>query len=486
VKGAKLSRHLWRNDGIRHLARTGLPLVLLCALSACGGGQQAYTGGGRSYGYAAPGPPEDPWGPYIREAAARFSVPERWIRAVMHQESGGHAYLNGQPITSDAGAAGLMQVMPATYAELRAQYNLGDDPYNPHDNIIAGTAYIREMYDKYGSPAFLAAYNAGPMRVEDYLAGRASLPNETVNYLASVAPHLGTEVAMSGPLAVYAQNGAPYAPDPVPHPYATAPIAGCWRDPDAAYDPDAPCRAAPPPVQVAQSAPPPSYPTQTAQCWHDPNAAYDPGAPCQTPPPAPPVQLAAATPPAPAPTPAPRGAACWHDPNAAYDPDAPCQTPPAPIQAAPASPAPAAAPLQLADASPPAAATAPGRVLWGSNATPPRPAPQPRPAHHSFATYLIPQAAAAELPAPRAAGAWSIQVGAFASADLARSIAAGAKTLAPHLLAGARPIVGMTAPFGGRVLYRARLAGLSAQEAANACSLLASQRQACVTVPPGG
>jgi hypothetical protein len=107
------------------------------------------------------------------------------------------------------------------------------------------------------------------------------------------------------------------------------------------------------------------------------------------------------------------------------------------------------------------------------------------PSHHGFATYLIPQAAAAELPAPRAGG-WSIQVGAFASADLARSIAAGAKTLAPHLLSGTRTLVGVTAPFGGHVLYRARLAGLSAQAAANACSVLAAQRQACVTVPPGG
>jgi hypothetical protein len=407
----------------------------------------------------------------------------------MHQESGGHAYLNGQPTTSDAGAAGLMQVMPATYAELRTRYSdLGDDPYNPHDNIIAGTAYIREMYDKYGSPAFLAAYNAGPMRVDDYLAGRNALPNETVNYLASVAPHLGTEVAMTGPLAAYAQNGASYAYDPVPHPYATARIAGCWRDPDAAYDPDAPCRAAPPPVQVAQALPPtaPAFSARTTQCWHDPDAAYDPSAPCQTPPPpppattAPPVQTAMA--------PRQPGAACWHDPNAAYDPTAPCQTPPAPAQVAAASPAPPLAPppAQMRFAESSRSPTLPGSVLWGGKAPAPRPVTQSPPSHHSFANYLIPQAAAAELPAPRASGAWSIQVGAFASVDLARSIAAGAKTLAPSLLSGTHTVVGLTAPFGGHVLYRARLAGLSAHDAANACSLLAAQRQACVTVPPGG
>jgi hypothetical protein len=417
--------------------RAVVPLLLLCALSACGGVQHANTGSRGRYGYAPPGPAEDPWGPYIHEAATRFAVPERWIRAVMHQESGGQEYLNGQPITSDAGATGLMQVMPATYAELRDRYNLGDDPYNPHDNIMAGTAYIREMYDQFGSPAFLAAYNAGPQRVADYMAGRSNLPNETVNYLASITPHLGNERPMSGPLAAYADNGgAPLTPDPVPQAYATARIARCWRDPDAAYDPDAPCRSGPPAPRVA--------------------SVYQPPAP---------VQVAAAAPPAPAQqqqiAKAPQAthpANCWHDPNAAYDPTPPCQTPP---------------PVQVA------AATAPGRNLWGGSA-PPAP-----PVHHSFTSYLIPQAAAAELPAPRA-GAWSVQVGAFASPDQARSMAATARSLAPGALSGTRTVVGLTAPFGGHVLYRARLAGLSAQSAALACSTLSAQRQACVTVPPGG
>ena len=64
--------------------------------------------------YPPPGPHGDPWGPYIREAAARFGVPERWVRAVMHQELGGE-----QQATSPVGAMGLMQVMPNTYEELR-------------------------------------------------------------------------------------------------------------------------------------------------------------------------------------------------------------------------------------------------------------------------------------------------------------------------------------------------------------------------------
>ena len=131
---------------------------------------------------------------------SRYRVPEQWVRAVMRQESGGR-----QQAVSPVGAMGLMQVMPATYEALRQRHRLGDDPYDPHNNILAGTAYIREMYDRYGAPGFLAAYNAGPDRVDSYLlAGGSSLPNETVNYLAAITPNLGHDVALSGPLATYA------------------------------------------------------------------------------------------------------------------------------------------------------------------------------------------------------------------------------------------------------------------------------------------
>ncbi len=447
--------------------RPGIALLLLGALAGCAGGGHPNTRSSTVGDYAPPGPPGDPWGPYITEAAARFSVPERWIREVMRQESGGHAYLNGQPTTSATGAAGLMQVMPGTYADLRDRYGLGSDPYNPRDNIMAGAAYIREMYDRFGSPAFLAAYNAGPGRVDDYLAGRSGLPRETVNYLASVAPRLGGDRPMSGPLVAYADRGnAAFAPSRMPRRYASLATSLCWRDPDAAYDPDAPCRPPPSPAPV------PVLPAATAACVRDPNAAYDPGAPCQAALPAPlPVQVAEA--PAPQPL-ASGGRHCWHDPNAAYDPDAACLAPP----------------QQLADATP---ATTPGQTLWSTQATSPPPAaapahPAPVPPHHDLARFLIPSAAAAEVPASRArlTGSWSIQVGAFANAEQARLVAEQARGFAPHVLAGAHTVLGQTTPFGGHVLYRARLAGMSAKNAALACSSLSAQRQACVTVPPGG
>jgi len=72
---------------------------------------------------------------------------------------------------------------------------------------MAGTAYIREMYDRYGAPAFLAAYNAGPDRVDAYLTDGTALPDETVSYVAAVAPRLHGSVSMTGPLAVYAGDG---------------------------------------------------------------------------------------------------------------------------------------------------------------------------------------------------------------------------------------------------------------------------------------
>lgn len=149
-----------------------------------------YQAHARSY-YAPPGPAEDPWGPYIREASDRFDVPDVWIRAVMKQESGGHLYdANGRLITSAPGAMGLMQVMPPAYDDLRQQYNLGPDPYDPHDNIMAGTAYIRQMYDIYGTPGFLAAYNDGPGNIDHYLRQNRPLPRETRHYVAAIGPQI--------------------------------------------------------------------------------------------------------------------------------------------------------------------------------------------------------------------------------------------------------------------------------------------------------
>jgi membrane-bound lytic murein transglycosylase B len=126
-----------------------------------------------------------PWQSFIDEAASRFSVPASWIRAVMRIES------NSNPkALSPKGAVGLMQLMPDTYAELRVRYGLGADPTDPRDNIIAGTAYLRDMHERFGSTGFIAAYNAGPQRYEEHLATGRPLPDETLAYVTRVAPLL--------------------------------------------------------------------------------------------------------------------------------------------------------------------------------------------------------------------------------------------------------------------------------------------------------
>ncbi|GCE81663.1 lytic transglycosylase domain-containing protein [Komagataeibacter oboediens] len=118
---------------------------------------------------------------YVTEAATRMQIPSAWIAAVMQAESQGDA-----STVSPKGAMGLMQIMPDTWRELRHALNLGADPYDPHDNITAGAAYLRWLHDRYGDAGFLAAYNAGPGRYEQLLTAGKMLPDETRKYVARV------------------------------------------------------------------------------------------------------------------------------------------------------------------------------------------------------------------------------------------------------------------------------------------------------------
>jgi hypothetical protein len=127
------------------------------------------------------------WEPMIGDAAKRFNVPAAWIRAVMRMESGGRTMMaENRPITSIAGAMGIMQVMPETYATMRALYRLGPDPYDPGDNLTAGAGYLGILYRAYGYPDMFAAYNDGPKMLEAHNAGRHPWPVETVNYVSGI------------------------------------------------------------------------------------------------------------------------------------------------------------------------------------------------------------------------------------------------------------------------------------------------------------
>ena len=135
-------------------------------------------------------PSVDRFANFIAEASARFTVPARWIRAIIQIESAGDEHA-----ISPRGAMGLMQLMPATWVELSARYELGLDPFDPRDNIMAGTAYLRELGDRFGSAGFLAAYHAGPTRYEQHLTTGQPLPPETTAYVTAVTPLLGNEQA---------------------------------------------------------------------------------------------------------------------------------------------------------------------------------------------------------------------------------------------------------------------------------------------------
>ena len=138
---------------------------------------------------ASPATPEriEQWRPWIAEAAQRFDIPQAWIVAVIRAESGGRTHLDGVPITSRAGAMGLMQLMPGTYRELARVHGLGPDPYDPRDNILAGAAYLSAMRARFGYPGLLAAYNAGPARYAAHLETGAPLPAETRRYIETLA-----------------------------------------------------------------------------------------------------------------------------------------------------------------------------------------------------------------------------------------------------------------------------------------------------------
>lgn len=131
-----------------------------------------------------------PFAAFVAEASQRFGIPVAWIRALMRVESA-----NDVRAVSPKGAMGLMQIMPDTWDYLRARYRLGGDPFDPRENILAGTAYMRELYDRYGAPGFLAAYNAGPGRYDDHLANGRPLPAETRAYVAQLAPLVGGDAS---------------------------------------------------------------------------------------------------------------------------------------------------------------------------------------------------------------------------------------------------------------------------------------------------
>ena len=155
------------------------------------------------------------WEPLVQQAAHKFNIPAQWIRAVIRQESGGRTVsADNSPITSAAGAMGVMQLMPGTYSQMAEQYRLGDDPFDPHDSIYAGAAYLNWLHRKYGFPAMFAAYNDGPGNIEDHLYHGRPLPAETRGYIASIVRFLREKTIDLGKVALTQPDGVKVKIDP--------------------------------------------------------------------------------------------------------------------------------------------------------------------------------------------------------------------------------------------------------------------------------
>ena len=112
----------------------------------------------------------------IKKAAQKYGIDAHLVKAVIKVES------NFNPrAVSKKGAKGLMQIMPSNFKSLFI-----DDPFNPSQNIMAGTLYLKRLMDRYGKKLtlVLAAYNAGPRAVDRYKA----IPPfpETQNYVRKV------------------------------------------------------------------------------------------------------------------------------------------------------------------------------------------------------------------------------------------------------------------------------------------------------------
>lgn len=141
-------------DGVMHFSNVpSSPRYRLCSNEIprySSFGFSNYSGGRNANAYDA----------IIREACRNYGTSFELVKAVIHVESG----FNPNAV-SRAGALGLMQIMP---------YNLNDfgvlDPFDPRDNVMGGTRYLKQLMEKYNSDLTLslAAYNAGPGAVDKY------------------------------------------------------------------------------------------------------------------------------------------------------------------------------------------------------------------------------------------------------------------------------------------------------------------------------
>jgi hypothetical protein len=153
----------------------------------------------------------------LAEAVRNNDLPPHFFIRLLYQESSFRPY-----VISSAGALGIAQFMPETANERGL-----DNPFDPAQAIPASARLLRDLSRKFGNLGLAAAaYNAGPKRIQDWLANKGSLPQETQDYVRNIT---------SWPAETWtgAQAGSPAVRLPQQAPCQELAGLLAWNGPDA-------------------------------------------------------------------------------------------------------------------------------------------------------------------------------------------------------------------------------------------------------------
>jgi hypothetical protein len=130
----------------------------------------------------------------IESAAKAQGLPLEFFARVIWQESRFQSDAVGPVTRSGRRAEGIAQFMPGTASERRLL-----DPFDPVQALPKSAEFLSELRDQFGNLGLAAAaYNAGPHRVQQWLAGTAAMPQETRNYVAAITGSTVEEWATAG------------------------------------------------------------------------------------------------------------------------------------------------------------------------------------------------------------------------------------------------------------------------------------------------